>query len=129
MKNLLIALAAIAAIGGTLVYVAQSPDCEASAACETEQTRLSLPANTVIYDVRTPEEFAAKHAVDAVLLPLADIQSGSFPSVDKAAPIAVYCRSGNRSDQASDLLREAGFTNVTDIGAFNNLAEYGIETT
>lgn len=129
MKNILIAITAIAAIGGTLFYVAQSPDCEASAACATEQARLSLPANTVIYDVRTAGEFAAGHATDAVLLPLADIQAGSYPSVDKDAPIAVYCRSGNRSAQATDLLRDAGYTNITDIGAYNNLSDYGITTT
>lgn len=129
MKNILIALTAIAVIGGTLVYVAQGPDCEASAGCETEQTRLSLPENTVIYDVRTPAEFADGHAKDAVLLPLAELQSGSLPNVDKDSPIAVYCRSGNRSAQATDLLRDAGFSDITDIGAFNSLADYGIETT
>lgn len=89
----------------------------------------SLANNTVVYDVRTSAEFDSGHAEDAILLPLASMQAGVLPQVEKDTPIAVYCRSGNRSSQAAQILKEAGYYNVTDIGAFSNLSKYGIETT
>lgn len=88
----------------------------------------TLAEGTVVYDVRTEEEFAAGHAQDSVLLPLADIQSGKYPAVAKDDPIAVYCRSGNRSGQATAILKQAGYTNITDIGAFTSLQKYGLQT-
>ncbi|HRF28336.1 MAG TPA: rhodanese-like domain-containing protein [Candidatus Saccharibacteria bacterium] len=94
-----------------------------------QTTQLKLEADAVIYDVRTPEEYAAGHAKNAKLLPLSDIQEGALPTEDKNTAIAVYCRSGNRSGQATALLKKAGFTNITDIGAYSNLRKYRIETT
>jgi rhodanese-related sulfurtransferase len=86
-----------------------------------------LSNSTKVFDVRTPEEYAASHAKDAVLLPLADIQAGAYPSVPKDTDIAVYCRSGNRSSQAAAILRKAGFTNVTDLGGIDDAKTHGLE--
>ncbi|AQP46153.1 hypothetical protein RPIT_12440 [Tessaracoccus flavus] len=65
---------------------------------------------TVILDVRTPEEFAAGHIPGAINL---DVQSPTFAddvaSLDNAVPYAVYCRSGNRSQVALDIMTERGF--------------------
>jgi phage shock protein E len=38
---------------------------------------------------------------------------------DKNAEILVYCRSGNRSRQASDKLVKMGYTNIYDFGGLN----------
>ena len=80
-----------------------------------------VSAGTVIIDVRTPEEFAAGHLDGAVLI---DIKHPSFDAeitkLDATASYIVYCRSGNRSAQAVDRMREIGITNVTDLGSLEN---------
>lgn len=85
-----------------------------------------LPSGTKIYDVRTAEEYAVSHVADATLFALTDMQSGKLPDVPKDTAIAVYCRSGNRSNQATQLLRAAGYSNITDMGGLANLADYGL---
>ena len=42
------------------------------------------------------------------------LESTDLPS-DRSAPIALYCRSGNMSGQASADLAAAGYTNVIDL--------------
>ena len=82
----------------------------------------------LLLDVRTNEEYQEKHGEKALNIPLTNIQAGVLPQVTQDTPIYVYCRSGNRSAQAVELLKKAGYTKVTDIGAYDNLAVYGVET-
>lgn len=93
----------------------------------TAETNSPLPKGVIIYDVRTREEFNTSHVAGAKLLPVQDIQSGTLPSEPTDTAIAVYCRSGNRSAQAASILKEAGFTNITDMGGLNNLATFGLK--
>lgn len=81
-----------------------------------------LRAGTHLYDVRTP----TSHAEFAALWPLAHMEAGKLPDVPKNEPIAVYCRSGNRSAQATELLKKAGFTDITDMGGLSTLGDYGL---
>lgn len=69
-----------------------------------------MPGTTVL-DVRTPSEFAAGHLPGAVNIDLsaADFEA-RITALDKRAPYAVYCHSGNRSAAALQLLDAAGFT-------------------
>jgi phage shock protein E len=73
-------------------------------------------ADVVIIDVRTPAEFAEGHLPSALNI---DFQSGNFEqeieSLDKTVTYAVYCRSGNRSSQATAIMAKAGFTNIYDL--------------
>ena len=87
----------------------------------------TIKANGTVFDVRTPEEFTSGHVKEATNLPLGDIQNGTLPTVDKTTPIYVYCRSGSRSATATSLLRNAGFTNVTDLGAMSEVVALGGE--
>ena len=41
----------------------------------------------------------------------------------KNTPIIVYCRSGNRSHQAYEKLKELGYNEVYDLGAITNWKE------
>ncbi len=75
----------------------------------------------ILLDVRTKEEYAGGHIKGAVNLPLSDIGTLPIPSLpDKNQLILVYCRSGNRSRQASDKLVKLGYTNIVEIGGINS---------
>lgn len=68
-----------------------------------------------IVDARTPQEFREGHIPGAVNI---DINNKDFirhaGSLDKARPVAVYCRSGRRSKIAAEKLVSIGF-NVTEL--------------
>ena len=75
----------------------------------------------IILDVRTPEEFADQHIPDAINIPNETIgteETSELP--DKEQLILVYCRSGNRSKQASDKLVGLGYTNSVEFGGIND---------
>ena len=75
----------------------------------------------IILDVRTTEEFADKHIPDAINIPNETIGTEEIPELpDKAQLILVYCRSGNRSKQASDKLANLGYTNIVEFGGIND---------
>ena len=73
--------------------------------------------NYVILDVRTHEEFAAGHIPGAIVIPNETIGTEEISQLpDKDQLIMVYCRSGNRSKQASDKLVKLGYTNIVEFG-------------
>ena len=75
----------------------------------------------IILDVRTTEEFANKHIPDAINIPNETIGTEDIPELpDKDQLILVYCRSGNRSKQASDKLVGLGYTNIVEFGGIND---------
>ena len=57
----------------------------------------------VVLDVRTPEEYAERHIVNARLLTLDTIGEATAARVapNKEAPVLVYCRTGVRSAEAA----------------------------
>ena len=75
----------------------------------------------ILLDVRTAEEFAEKHIPGAINIPNESIGTAEIPELpDKEQLILVYCRSGNRSKQASEKLAALGYTNVTEFGGIND---------
>ena len=71
----------------------------------------------IILDVRTPDEFADKHIPDTINIPNEAIGTEEIPELpDKEHLILVYCRSGNRSKQASEKLAALGYTNIVEFG-------------
>ena len=78
-------------------------------------------ANYVLLDVRTEQEFAAGHIPGAILVPNETIGMQEIPLLpDKDQLIMVYCRSGNRSKQASSKLVQLGYINIIEIGGINS---------
>ena len=74
----------------------------------------------IILDVRTPEEFVEKHIPNAVNVPNETIGDDDIAELpNKNQLILVYCRSGNRSKQASKKLVELGYTNIYEFGGIN----------
>lgn len=85
---------------------------------------VTVSADTIIIDVRTPEEHAQGHLEGAQLLDLSGGQlAATLPSLDPDAEYLVYCRSGNRSAQAVQMMKDAGFTDVTDLGSMERAAD------
>jgi rhodanese-related sulfurtransferase len=63
-----------------------------------------------IVDVREPYEWEAGRIEGAVHVPLNDLMGGrGIEGLDPDVPVAVVCRSGNRSELASLMLRARGF--------------------
>ena len=67
-----------------------------------------------ILDVRQPEEWNQFHIPGAVLIPLGDLPA-RLSEVPKNKNVVVYCRTGHRSAQGRDILRQAGYTQVTSL--------------
>ena len=84
-------------------------------------TMMEEESGYIILDVRTPEEFADKHIPGAVNIPNETITAEEIPELpNKDQLILVYCRSGNRSKQASEKLAALGYTNVVEFGGINS---------
>ncbi|MCC9135436.1 rhodanese-like domain-containing protein [Pontibacter silvestris] len=83
----------------------------------------------VLLDVRTPEEFTEAHVKGAKN---SDYRGGTFAedmkSWDKKKTYYLYCATGNRSGKAAQMLQEAGFERVYNIGGFTALEEAGLPT-
>lgn len=97
-------------------------------AAEFQQQEEKQPG--MIIDVRTQEEYDEGHLanVDAHY----NLLNGDFEvrlnSLDKDETYYLYCRTGNRSGQAAELMVENGFDNVYNIGGFQDLVDVGLES-
>jgi thioredoxin len=81
---------------------------EAKAMIETSQP--------LILDVRTPNEYYNGHLAGATLIPLQQLsQRLSEIQQYKGKEILIYCRSGNRSTVASEILIENGFKKLYNL--------------
>ena len=86
-----------------------------------------------LVDVRTPEEFAEGHLEGAVLI---NFKKRTFPdyinAIDKDKPVAIYCRSANRSGKAALIMQSLGFKEVYDLDggykAWNAVAKQVVKT-
>ena len=84
-------------------------------------TMMKEETDYIILDVRTVEEFSGKHIPGAINIPNETIGTDEIPELpDKNQLILVYCRSGNRSKQASEKLVALGYTNIVEFGGIND---------
>jgi rhodanese-related sulfurtransferase len=83
---------------------------------EDVKKRLDAGESLHLLDVREPHEHADFN-IGGTLLPLGRIMQMDTDEIEpwKDEEVIVYCRSGNRSGQASLLLETAGFTNVKNL--------------
>lgn len=77
---------------------------------------LTTSPGVVVLDIRTPEEYAAGHIEDSVNI---DFYAADFAdrvaALDRETSYVMYCRSGNRSEVASTLMRDLGFVDVAEL--------------
>ncbi|MDO4241701.1 MAG: rhodanese-like domain-containing protein [Microbacteriaceae bacterium] len=102
---------------------AQAAPEQTYAAAETAECA-NKAANTVILDVRTPEEFAEGHLEGAINI---DYNGGEVeakaPELDPDAQYFVYCKAGGRAERTIALLNEAGITSAQNLHSLQEAAE------
>ncbi|RAI32558.1 rhodanese-like domain-containing protein [Rhodoplanes serenus] len=97
------------------------------------EARDMMAAGALVVDVRDAPELSksgkvagAVHVSRGMLEFRADPESPYHDKVfDKAKPVIVYCASGGRSALAAKTLKEMGYTQVFNLGAFKDWAESG----
>jgi rhodanese-related sulfurtransferase len=76
----------------------------------------SPPADLVVLDIRTPEEFAAGHLAGAINV---DYYASDFEDrlsdLNRDVPYVMYCNSGNRSANALPVMDSLGFREVYEL--------------
>lgn len=84
------------------------------------KTLMEKEEGYILLDVRTKGEYESGYIPGAINIPLSDIDEKIISFLpDKSQMILVYCRSGNRSREASDKLSKLGYSNILEIGGIN----------
>ncbi|WP_409305587.1 sulfurtransferase TusA family protein [Peribacillus sp. SCS-155] len=78
------------------------------------QAKLSSNGNIVVLDVREEAEYAFNHIPNSISIPLGELDS-RLNELNKEDEIFVICRTGSRSDFASQKLTANGFTKVVNV--------------
>lgn len=103
---------ALAACGGATAVAGVSLASPASAS----EVIAEAPAGLTVLDVRTPAEFADGHLADAINIDFYEADfADQLAQLDKDVPYVMYCRSGNRSATAAEIMRDLGFTEVYEV--------------
>lgn len=81
-----------------------------------EAVALMNGEDTVVVDVREPNEYAEGHIEGSRNIPVGKIDQGAFEiESHKQSPVIVTCQSGTRSAQAAKQLAAKGFTQVFEL--------------
>ena len=119
MRKLIPLFAALLLIAGCAAPAQESGYRQVTA--EEAIALMEKESGYIILDVRTAQEYSEKHIPKAVNIPNESIGTEDLPALpDKNQLILVYCRSGNRSKQASEKLAALGYTNVVEFGGINS---------
>ena len=66
-------------------------------------------AEIQLVDCREPYEWEAGRVEGAIHIPVNSIMAGAGADLDKEKPVAVICRTGNRSELATMMLQARGY--------------------
>lgn len=89
--------------------------------CAGAQDLEKIEPGALIVDVRTRAEFEKGSYPGAINIPLQEVEERLREFGDARSEIVVFCRSGNRSGQARDILVSVGFTNVKNGGGLDDM--------
>jgi rhodanese-related sulfurtransferase len=111
-----IALSAALVLGACGGSTATDSTLELTSAADIAEIVDAPPADLVILDIRTPEEFSAGHLAGAINIDYyaADFEA-QLSGLDLNVPYVMYCNSGNRSSNALPLMDSIGFEEVYEL--------------
>jgi rhodanese-related sulfurtransferase len=127
MKLSAFALAALTSLSCITTLFAQTPKVSPA-----EAAAKVASGEAILVDVREASEWKEGVASPAVLLSLSDLRGDrkewkAFLEKVGDKPLMLYCRSGNRSGQAAEILAKEGKT-VANAGAFKDWEAAGLPT-
>ena len=119
MKRMIPFLMALLLLAGCGVQSEDSTYRQINA--EEAAAMMEEESSYIILNVRTAQEYSEKHIPGAINILNETIGDQDIPELpDKEQLILVYCRSGNRSKQASEKLVKQGYTNIVEFGGIND---------
>lgn len=89
---------------------------------DNEQLTEAIKNGAFLVDVRSKGEYTSGSVKGAVNVPLDQLPS-QFSKFKGKQHIVVFCRSGNRSSMAKDILERNGFKNVMNGGTWKNVEQ------
>ena len=116
-------------LGTTIAYV---PKPKPGTVSPEEFTKLgtSIPADTVVIDVRYGDEYAAGHLKGASNFPLEDMAEHAA-EISKERKLVLYCDTGMRAEMAYNILKDKGYSTVRFLDGtlkFQKDGSFGITT-
>lgn len=110
-----LALIIVLLLVGILMYVQLSAQTVQHISAEEFQ-KLAIDTSSIVVDVRTNAEYIMGHIEGAVLI---DFKKSNFKEriekLDKSKNLLLYCRSGNRSKHAANMLDKSGFSSIYNL--------------
>lgn len=79
---------------------------------------------TVVVDVRTPQEFAGGNVANSINIPLQELPARVHELGQMKGNIVLCCASGGRSGMATQMLQGQGFRNVYNGGGWTDVNYY-----
>ncbi len=111
----LAALLAVILVGGVILWprLFESPTSVSYGDVSVQQASELIKAkpDLVILDVRTQQEYSEGHLKGSILIPVDELAT-RLSELSKEKEILVYCRTGNRSRTAVNILTAAGYQKI-----------------
>ena len=96
-------------VASILALAACSNDSASYETIDIDEVEIKMNEGFIVLDVREPDEFAAGHIPAAQNKPLSVLQQADFSELSKEVKYIIICRSGNRSQTASEILVDEGY--------------------
>ena len=131
MKKLLIILGVVVVAIGAFIFLSPKSDDTAGKVESATQTNTfatiqsEIQGGAHLIDVRTPEEYTAGHFAGASNFDSVKVDAGELPNLAKDAKIYLYCRSGRRAGEVMTAMKNAGFTNIINLGGLTDVQAIG----
>ncbi len=112
--------------GGMDTWLKAQKETDSIESITAEEFKARLLNDTVIRDVRKPNEYQSEHVIGAENVPLAEL-SEQMQAFSKTQTNYIHCAGGYRSMIACSILKSRGFDNIVDIqGGFGAIAQADI---
>ena len=111
-ERLFIVVAAVLVASTTYALLAAEDDTPyGDVSVEQARGLIRSKPGLMVLDVRTAAEYDESHISGALNMPVQELE-GRLSELDSSAEYLVYCRTGNRSSVAVQLMKAAGFDKV-----------------